>query len=82
MAEFPTDGARASHLGALAREREGYEARKKAAEAVKDQTEAERMASRIAQVDQEIARIEGDVPVETHEPAPKRAAKASGDEKD
>lgn len=74
MSEFPTEQHKASHLAALERERQGYEARKPLAARGRDPYTAdmtvEQLDQRIADVDAELERVRGvDV-----EPAAEEAA--------
>lgn len=52
-----TEQQTASHRAALERERAGYEARRRSAEASKDTEAAKAMAERVALVDAELERI-------------------------
>jgi len=55
--EFPTTGHRTNHMAALVREREGYEAKAKAAETTGDTAGAEAAKNRASQVATEIKRV-------------------------
>lgn len=84
MAEFFNDEQRAAQIAALEREAEGYEHRKARGKHGRDPLSVAELDDRIDQVNDELARIKGEVSVEEtvkEEKKPKSSPKGRGAKK-